>query len=258
MPTSPTNKGLSLNYSQLFCQSKPIRAAYASLTSTLSTVLKEDNLPSLKIALISSLTFPGVKVGEQLSEAIESAKKSDDLLLTLQRSSCCNWLDTDLLEALACGSSQPAAYELIKAYKKFLHSKKLDKVLSYFSKSKVHKPYTSKVGAKIGINPNKITVGVLLKNRGDLEDVILNLGKGIVNIDHVQEGCLEIICSIPAHCRFAAYRNALHNRHKFHGICLLYLKCDIHPIVYDPWLFDLEEQTSKRTEIFHEYEGNYK
>ena len=247
-----------MNYSQLFCQSKSIGAAYASLTSTLSTILTKDNLPSLKLALISSLTFPGVKVGEQLNETIESAKTSDDLLYTLQRSSYCNWLDTRLLEALACGSSQPAAYELIKAYEKFLHSKKLDKVLSCFSKSKVHKPYASKVGAKIGINPNKITVGVLLKNRGELEDVILNLGKGILNIDHVQEGCLEIICSIPVHCSFVAYKNALYNRHKFHEIRLLYLTCDIHPIVYDPWLFDLEEQTIKRTEIFHEHEGNYK
>ena len=253
LPTSPPDKN-----SQLFCQSMSIRPAYASLLSRLGSILKKDNLPLLKIAFIGSLTVPGVKVGEQLNEAIESAKTSDDLLHTLQRFSCCNWLDTDLLGALACGSSQPAAYQLIKAYEKFLHPKKLDKVLSCFSKSKVQKPYAIRVGAKIGINPNKITVGVLLRHRGELEDVILNLGKGIVNIDHVQEGCLEIICSIPAHCSFVAYRNALHNRHKFRGICLLYLTCDIHPIVYDPWLFDLEEQTSKRTEIFNEHEGNYK
>ena len=261
MPTSPTDKSLTLSCSELFCQSiesKPVHGAYASLTATLSLVLKKDSLPLLKIALISALTVPGVKVGEQLNEAIESAKTSDDLLFTLHRSSSCNWLDIRLLEALACGSRQPAACELIKAYEKFLCSKKLDMVLSCFPKSTVQKPYVSKVGAKIGVNPDEITVGVLLKNRGELEDVILNLGKGIVNIDHVQKGCLEIICFIPAHCSFVAYRNALYNRHKFHGIFLLYLACDIHPIVYDPWLFDLEEQTRKKTEIFHEYEGNYK
>ena len=207
----------------------------------------------LKVALISQLTVPGVNIGEQLSEAIESAKTSDDLLLTMQRSSCCNWLDTHLLEALACGSSQPAAYELVKAYKNVLHSKKLKKVLSSFSESKVQKPYASRVGAKIGIHPSKITVGMLLKHRGDLEDVILNLGKGIVNIDHVKEGCLEIICSIPTHCSFIAYKNALHHRHKFDRICLLYLTCDTHPVTYDPWLFDLEEHSARRKEIFHEH-----
>ena len=61
----------SLNYSEIFCPSKSIGAAYASLTSNLCTVLKRDNLPSLKLALISQLTVPGVNIGEQLSEAIE-------------------------------------------------------------------------------------------------------------------------------------------------------------------------------------------
>ena len=255
MPISSADKSPSLDYSEIFCQSKSVGAAYASLTSNLCTVLKKDNLPSLKLALISQLTVPGVCIGQQLSKAIELAKTSDDLLFTLQRSSCCNWLDTRLLEALACGSTQPAAYELVKAYEKFLHSKKLKKVLSCFSKSTV-KPYTSRVGAKIGINPSKVTVGMLLKHRGDLENVILNLGKGIVNIDHVKEGCLEIICSIPTHCSFIAYKNALCNCHKFDRISLLYLTCGTHPVIYDPWLFDLEEHSTKRKEIFHEHEGN--
>ena len=252
MPTSSTDGNLSLNYSELFCQSKSVGAAYASLTSKLCIVLKKDNLPSLKIALVSRFNVPGVKVGEKLSEAIKLAKTSDDLLFTLQQSSSCNWLDTSLLEALACGSCQPAAFELIKAYENFLHSKKLDQILSCFSKSTVRKPYARRVGAKIGINPNRITVGTLLRHRGDLEDVILNLGKGIVNIEHVTDGCLEIVCSIPAHCSFFAYKNALHNRYKFHSITLLYLTCDNRPIIYDPLLFDLEVQ---RKEVFHEHEG---
>ena len=236
MPVSSTDKGPSLNYSEIFCQSKSVGAAYASLTSNLAAVLKRDNLPSLKLALISQLTVPGVNIEEQLSEAIESAKTSDDLLFTLQRSSCCNWLDTHLLEALACGSTQPAARELVKAYETYLHSK-------------------SRVGAKIGINPSKITVDMLLKHCGDLEDVIPNLGKGIVNTDHVNEGCLEIICFIPTHCVFFAYKNALHNRHKFDRINLLYLTCGTHPVIYDPWLFNLEESSTKREEILHEQEG---
>ena len=254
MPTtSPSDKSLSLNYVELFCQSKTVGAAYASLIAKLRSVLKNDELPSLKLALISQLTVPGVKVQKKLRKAIESAKTSDDLLFKLgKQSSCCNWLDTDLLEALACGSSQPAAYELIEAYKHFLHSKKLDEVLF---KSEVQKPYASKVGAKIDMDPTEITIGILLQHRGDLENVILNLGKGIVNIDHVKEGCVEIICSIPAHSSFVAYKNALHNRHKFRTINLLYLTCDHHPSIYDPWLFDLEEHSIKRKEVSHEYEG---
>ena len=233
-----------------------VGAAYVMLTSKLNSILKKDDLPSLKVALFSRFNAPGVKVGEKLSEAIELAKTSDDLVLTLQRSSSCNWLDTSLLEALACGSSQPAAFELIKAYEKFLHSKRLDQILSCFSKSAVRKPYTSRVGAKIGINPNKITVGALLRHRGDLEDVILNLGRGIVNIEHVTDGCLEIIYSMPAHCSFVAYKNALLNRHKFHSISLLYLISGNHTSIYDPWLFDLEGCSIKRKEVFHEYEGD--
>ena len=225
-----------------------IGAAYALLTSSLSAFLQKDELSRLKIALTSQLTIPGVKDQKKLKKVIESAKTSDDL-----QSFCYNWLDTDLLEALACGSSQPAAYELIKAYKTFLYSKKLDEVLF---KSEIQRPYASKVGAKIDMDPNQITIGILLQHRGDLENVILNLGKGIVNIDHVKRGCVEVVCSIPAHFSFVVYKNALHNCHKFHTISLLYLTCDDYPIVYDPWLFDLEENSIKRKEVFHDYEGD--
>ena len=230
-----------------------IGAAYALLTSNLGSFLKEDELPRLKIALTSQLTVPGVKGQKKLKKVIKSAKTSDDLLFKLERSSCCNWLDTDLLEGLAYGSSQPAAYELIEAYKTFLYSKKLDEVLF---KSEIQRPYASKVGAKIDMDPNQITIGDLLQRRGDLENVILKLGKGKVNIDHVKPGCVEVVCSIPAHCSFVVYKNALHNRHKFHTISLLYLTCDDYPIVYDPWLFDLEEDSIKRKEVFHDYEGD--
>ena len=230
-----------------------IGPAYALLTSELGSFLKKAELSTLKIALTSQLTVPGVKGQKKLKKVIESAKTSDDLLVKLGRSSCCNWLDTDLLEALACGSSQPAARELIEAYKTFLYSKKLDEVLF---KSEIQRPYASKIGAKIDMDPNQITIGVLLQRRGDLENVILNLGKGIVNIDHVKPGCVEVVCSIPVHCSFVVYKNALHNRHKFHTISLLYLTCDDYPIVYDPWLFDLEEDSIKRKEVFHDYEGD--
>ena len=230
-----------------------VGAAYASLMAKLGSVLKKDELPTLKIALTSQLTVPGVKVQKKLKKVIESAKTSDDLLVKLERSSCCNWLDTDLLEALACGSSQPTAYELIKAYKTFLHSKKLNEVLF---KSKVKKPYASGVGAKIDMNPNEITIGILLQRREDLENVILNLGKGKVNIDHVKQGCVEIVCSIPAHSSFVAYKNALTNRYKFRTISLLYLTYDDYPSICDPWLFDLEGHSIKGKEVFHEYEGD--
>ena len=251
LPTSPSDKSLSL--AELFCQSMTVGAAYASLMAKLGSVLKKGELPTLKIALTSQLTVPSVKVQKKLRKVIESAKTSDDLLIKLEPSSCCNWLDTDLLEALACGSSQPATYELIKAYKAFLYSKKLDEVLF---KSKVQKPYANKVGAKIDMDPIEITIGILLKRRGDLENVILNLGKGIVNIDHVKQGCVEIVCSIPARSSFVAYKNALTNRHKFRTISLLYLTYNDHPSIYDPWLFDLEGHSIKGKEVFHEYEGN--
>ena len=224
--------------------------------SKLGTVLEKDVFPSLKRAVTSQFTVPGFKVRKQLRKAINLAKTSDDLLDTLQQSSGCNWLDTRLLEALACGSSQPAACELIEAYKNFLHHKKLNEVLSDYSKSEIQEPYAVRVGTKIDMNPKEITVGALLKHRGDLEDVIINLGKGIVKISHVKQGCLEVIYSMPAQFAFAAYKNTLNRRHKFCRISLLYLKYDNHPVIYDPWLFDLEKSSTKRKEIFYEYEGS--
>ena len=245
------------NFAELFCQSKSVGAAYASLISALDSILKNAELSTLKLAIGSQHFVPGIDIGKKLSRAINLAKTSSDILQALQQSSCCNWLDTRLLEALACGANKyPYAYELIKAYETFLHSKKLDEVLSCFPKSKVRKPYAVKVGAKIDIDPNEVTVGMLFRHRDDLENVILNLGKGRVRIKDVKKGCLEVVYSIPADQSFQAYKNALQNRHKFQTIRLLYLTSDTHTVIYDPWLFDLALESGKGKEVFHESKGN--
>lgn len=233
-----------------------VGTAYASLTPKLCSILEKADIRSLQVALTSLNNVPGIKLGKKLCRAINLAKTSYDLFLTLEKSSSCNWLDIHLLSILANSSEQPAACELIKAYKKYLHSKKLEDVLSHF-KPEVKLPYISKVSAKIDVKPNEITVGMLLDCRSDIENIILKLGKGKVKLKHARNGCLEIFCFIPAYCSFAAYKNALHNCHKFHKVCLLYLTCDIHPVIYNPWVFDLEEKHVKRKEVFHEHEGNY-
>lgn len=217
--------------------------------------MKNAELSSLQAAVTSQRAVPGINIGKKLSRKINLAKTSSEILQVLQQSSCCNWLDTRLLEALACGANK-SAYELIEAYKTFLHSKKLDEVLSCFPKSKIRKPYAVKVAAKIDIDPNEVTVGMLLSHHDDLENVILNLSKGRIKIKHVKKGCLEVVCSIPAHQGFQAYKNALQNRHKFRSIHLLHLTSDTHPIIYDPWLFNLAQEFGKGKEVFHESEGN--
>ena len=243
-------------YVDLF-KSKSINGAYTYLTTRLNKLLRNADLSSLKLALTSQAKAPnGIDLKKPLNEAIRNAKNSDDLLRTLEEFPDSNWLDTRLLEAVVNGSELSGAENLIKAYREFLSSKKLSEVLSEFSEtSKKREAYFTKVCVKINVSKD-ITIGDLFRYCDHLEGVILNLGKRVLRIKDIKKGCLEISLST-TQCSFTTYKNALQNFQKFCRVRLMSLKVNAHPVVYDPWLFDLDEQSVKRKEVFYEYEGNY-
>ena len=157
-------------------------------------------------------------------------------------------MDTRLIEVLAYGSESSNAVEVIKAYQKFLFSKKLLDVLSRKREHlEVKRKYVAAVCIKTKMDPAKITVGDFINYRWIIEDVILDLGKGVLNIEHVHEGCLEINYLMPVHHSFNAYKMVVHNRHNFYTIDLLHVEIGGYPLIYDPWLSDFEEHSVKQT-----------
>ena len=251
--TLPIDTTSSPCYADLF-KSKSIGDAYTTFTSQLCILLRSADLSALKLALISQAKAPrGIELKKPLNEAVRNAKTSDELLITLEEFPDSNWLDTRLLKALVNGSRLSGAESLIKAYREFLSSKKLSEVLSEFPKSKIKESYITKLCAKIDVSKD-ITIGDLFRYCDLLEEVILNLGKRVLRIKDVKKGCLEISLSSTQHS-FIAYKNALQNIQNFFRVHLLSLKVSAHPVIYDPWLFDLDEQSIKRKEVFYEHEG---
>ena len=241
-----------LNY---FKEPITIANAYAKFLKQLNIFLQCCDLFTLKAALIDQARTPdGVKLDKPLENEIEKANSNSELLYTIRKSQCCNWLDTRLIELLAYISDSSSALELIKAYQNYLSPKKLLEVLpKKHEHVQQRRDYVVAVHAKTKMDPEKITVGEFIKYRWTIEDVVLDLGKGILNIDHVKEGCLEIDYLMPVYCAFNAYKMILHNCHKFYSIDLMHIQIGKHPLIYDPWLSDLEKDSVKQ--IFTQHDG---
>ena len=244
----------SLSISDLFKEPITITKAYTILVKQLTNILKNCDLPTLKIALIHQARTPGgVELDKSLETKIEAAKIVSDLLFAIGISQNCNWLDTRLIEVLAYGSGSSNAFEVIEAYQKFLFSKKLLDVLprkreQVEAKSK----YVTAVHTKTKMDPAKITIGEFKNYQWTIEDVILDLGKGVLNTENVNEGCLEIHYLMPVHHSFNAYKMALHNCHKFYTIDLIHVEIGEHPLIYDPWLSDWGKHSVKKVLHTHQ------
>ena len=226
----------------LFKDPLTIRDAYLTLISELDSILNNCSLSKLQLALIHQAHAPdGVKLNKDLNDEIRSAKSSVDLLCIVGGIPSCNWLDTRIIEALARGYGL-SAVKLIGAYKTYVYAKKLNDALPSFPKISQTDAYVSAISTKIKMDPDKITIGDVVKYQWHVENVILDLGNQILNIEHVQSGCVEVIYHILIYSSFNAYKMALHNRYKFYMIDLIHIEIGDHPLIYDPLLCDFSKR----------------
>ena len=242
---SLTSSDRSTTVSDMFKEPMIISVAYSKLFKHLCTILKGCDISDLKVALINQANTPdGVKLEKSMKDKIIAAISINDLLLAFDDPSCCNWLNTRLLEVLA-NCSLPNAIEVIDAYRDFLFAKQLKTVLpKQHEQSEQRKIFITEVSAKVNVDADKVTVGDFMRYYQDIEEVVLDLGKQILNIKHVKEGCLEIIYTMPVYCSFNAYKMALHNQHKFYAVDLVHIEIGDFPLIFDPWLSNLEQPSA--------------
>lgn len=250
---SLTSSNNATTISDMFKEPMVISVAYSKLFKHLCIILKGCDISALKVALINQAHTPdGVILEKSFKDEIKAAKSINDLLLAFDDSSYCNWLDIRLLEVLA-NCSLPNAVEVIDAYKQYLFSKNLKEVLPKHKQSKQRRAFIAKVSTKLKMDPDKVTVGDFINLRSEIEKVVLDLGKQILNIVDFKKGCLEINYTMPAQCSFDVYKMALHNHHKFYTIDLVYIEVGEFPLVFDPWLSDFGQ--SKMPTIQFQYRG---
>ena len=201
-------------------------------------------------------TPSGVELDEPLQKDIEAAGSGQDLILALGKSSSCNWLDIRLLTSLARATRLPIALKLIRAYERLLFSKSLKEALPKMPKLE-KKSYLTEVHIKLDIPEEKITIGDMMNFQWENEEVLLDLEKGVLKLEHVKEGCLEMQCSIPVLFTFHAYKMALCNRHKIHLLRVMCIRLGNLPLIIDPWFNELSVFPILEHQIFHSYGGEW-
>ena len=234
-----------------FDQDTEISEAYASLTAQLIQHLSTVELHTLQVVVCHEVRVN--RLGDSLIEEINSAETIYELLDTLSRNSCSNWINLKFFKVLArCSKSKATSLKVIREYEKFLHCKKLVDALEEQLPPEQHtkiNDYVSQVAVKIKVGMEAITAGDLLDNRRKLQLVIFQLGSGILNIELVKKGCLEMLLFMPVHNSFRAYKMTLHNRHKFWNVNIMYIKIGKLPVVCNP--------IELKTVIYGKYSGKY-
>ena len=239
----------------IFSEPITIAEAYTSLNTELGYVLKTVELTLLKASLYNQAHTPsGVRLGSPLQKDIEAAISGEDLILALGKSPSCNWLDIRLLTTLARATRLPIALKLIRAYETLLFSKSLKEALPKMPKLE-KKSYLTEVHMKLDIPEENITIGDMVKYQWEIEEVILDLGKGVLKLEHVKEGCLEVQFSIPVHFTFHTYKKALRNSHKIHLFQMMYVKLGNLPLIIDPWFTPLAASPAIQHQMFYNYSG---
>ena len=89
------------------------------------------------------------------------------------------------------------------------------------------------------MDPDKVTVGDFMERHYEIEMVVLDLGKQILNIVDFKKGCLEINYTIPVQCSFTAYKMALHNHHMFYSNDIVHIEIGEFPLIVNPWHSEL-------------------
>ena len=219
-----------------------ISTAFVSLISGVSEHLEKCKFETLRRACVAQTKTPnGAKLSPNVKKKIKNTSNIDELLDILVESPYCSWIDLRLLEALVAASGSSKAKSLLSSYKEVVFSKKLFDVLPNIPSKEVEEGFYSRIVSKVGKNANDITVDDLLKFQSQLEDVIMDIGKGTCTLKHFKDGCVEIHWYIPTNCTEHAYRSANVKRHKFRELSLLYLQIGSFPTIYDPFSTHLSQ-----------------
>ena len=210
-----------------------VQQIFQKLITVITSLLRVTSIIDLRRACIIQSSGPSaVKFSEDLIHDIRSAKNIDSLMDVLAFRGLLTWTDTRLLETLASVSSIPEPLQLIKDYKSFVYAKNMFEILPNSPDISTKRAYVQKLCCKINVSADELTVHKLMDFTNVLEAVILDINEGLLVIDRIKEGCIEIHFYIPV-CLFRhAYQSALENTKKFSNLHIRYLDFNGYPKIY--------------------------
>ena len=141
--------------------------AFTSLMTRLHKKVTESQLQFIKARCIA------VTDG-MFKDSIKNKADSVDKFFTLlsENTPHCNWMNIQLVEIIATASGNEQLVDLVRNYRKEIHSRTLHQVLEYIPQHKVKNKYYKKVTKRIPKNTDNVTVRELLTYDRPLADKI--------------------------------------------------------------------------------------
>ena len=211
-----------------------VSEAFVMLQTKINALLIHSHLGSLKRACIVQMKTPGgAELSQELVDKIKKAKNVDELMDLLVDSPYWSWIDLRIMKAMVVASGSSQAQKLLGSYEEVVFSKRLIDVLPDMPSRKVKEEYYTKLAAKLMKDPSEMTVADLLRFRSQLEEVIMDINRGVCVLEHLDRGCVETHWYIPTSLVDKAYQNARTNHYQFKHLSMLYLKIGHYPVIRD-------------------------
>ena len=209
--------------------------AFVALQTKMRRLLKRSDYGDLRRACIVQMRNPGgASLSQNFMDQMSKTQNIDDLFDILVFLPYWSWIDIRILEMMVVASDNPQAVQLLNNYKDVVFSKKLIDLLPNAPSKEVKEEYYAIVVTKVKKDPNIITVADLLEFQYQLEEVIMDIQKGICVLEHLKKGCIELHWYIPTSCVDGAYQSARVRCDQFSDLHLQYLKIGHYPVIHDP------------------------
>jgi len=176
----------------------------------------------------------GARLPAEFIQRIQNISKTDDLIDLIVLNKYFTWIDIRLIDAMASASDMPEALSLVRQYKSFAFSKSLEEILpsDLTSGADTKSDYLYKVSVKINRSPAEITVNDLLVHKRVLEAVIFDIREGMLNLESISIGCIEVKYCIPFQLVSHAYQCTLKSRSKFSDLHIRYVHFESYDKIY--------------------------
>ena len=188
-----------------FSGDEDINHAFARLSGAVTNMIKHTNFKHLQTACILKARSPKMlRIYNQIIPVIKEAQSFDMLCFMLADTTCWNFLDIRMMEAMTTASMIPAAQETIENYKKAFFSMTLKEAAPYFPVVPVKSGYTT-MHEDLDRDPSQMTIGELHKHRFYLETEVIQTGPDTCTICSIKIGSVIIIWQIHLDDVYQAY-----------------------------------------------------
>ena len=187
-------------------KNEDVFGAYWYLLNTIENFFKEIEFTEVK----SACTLRGYPLSQEFKQKIDEAENLNDILNIFNNTTCCNFLNVELLKVIVSKFHNQEIEKAIDTYENHVYSSKISSVTKHYIKWRNIEESLSLIEVEINCNHEDSTVGQIVKCCGGLKE-LMKLYPGAISAIGSRPGCLRITVVIPLHCSLHAFEMAKKN-----------------------------------------------